>query len=57
MYIITNSFFAREGPLSKPCGVVRFYKGSAAKWPFVAPDPHKHVTSATLTHGSVANSK
>ena len=56
IYISPNSFSACVGALLEPCGRVVFCKVSRAKSSFLVPDPHKHVTFATLAHGSVANS-
>ena len=54
--ISPNSFSACVGALLEPCARVVFYKVSRAKSSFLVPDPHKHVTFATLAHGRVANS-
>ena len=56
IYISPNSFSASVGALLEPCARVVFYRVSRAKSSFLVPDPHKHVTFATLAHGSVANS-
>ena len=56
IYIRPNSFSACVGPLLEPWPSLRFYEVSRAEYFFLVSDLQKHVTFATLTHGSVANS-